>query len=66
MERRPIRVLGPQCCRFIDIAAASAHTGGDIDRVGSIQKAGCSDSLEAVSSNDVAATMALNSIRISG
>ena len=66
IERRPIQVLDPHC-RFTDIVtAAVAPPLARLIVLPQPKKAGSSDTPESLSSNDVAATMALNSVRISG
>jgi hypothetical protein len=66
MERRPIQVLDPHC-RFTDIGtAAGAPSLARLIVLPQPKKAGSSDTTESLSSNDVAAIMALNSVRISG
>ena len=71
MERRPVQVLDPHC-RFTDIVTAGGARAGRppvaaLIVLPQLKKAGgSSDAPEPVSSNDVAATMALNSVRISG
>ncbi len=65
MERRPIQVLHPHC-RFTDIVTAGgAPPVTPLIVLPQPKKVGSSDAPEPLSSNDVAATTALNSVRIS-
>jgi hypothetical protein len=66
MERRPIQVVDPALGFTDSIAAGRGRPVTRLIVLSQSTKAGSSDAPEPLSSNEVDATIALNSVKISG